>query len=175
MLNRSREIIFLFFCLSLLSGCHSAEPFRLLGNWSINSTECVIDDSETNRSAIAVIVQTIAERYRLEDETESERLRYGTSIDSMIAAYREQSEEVTPSEFRHKQQYVDRVREKRKAKEISLVTSRSNGKITTFLSQRKWKQGRSQKYCEIQNTLIADFRVRFGNAGQVETYDGVLK
>ncbi len=145
-----KYLLFIVLCLStvLLGGC-GLLYWYVAGDRGY-STECVVDDSETNRQEVMQLVRLIADHYGFQDRTEEDKSRdeqHGSgslkAAGYTIIAHYQVSGSGKPSN------------------DITLTVSSQQGELSTFLSHVK--QGKATpKYIEIGDRLVSDFKGRYG-------------
>jgi hypothetical protein len=158
-LHEMRSLFIMVMCLIilLLYGC--ALPALYLAAPRDHLTECIVEDSKTNRLEVMQVVRLIADRYGFQDRTEEERARdeqYGPDSSkahgyTFIADYFMADSD-------------------KQSRDITFDVWAYEGKISATLSQIKWGKA-TKKYAEIQDRWVSEFKERFGARVDVKISD----
>lgn len=148
-------------------GCNSMNWSRWIGAHTANWTVCVVPDSNTNRISLAQAIRSVASRCGLQENTIAWRegmVRFSAPIkhdtnNDIISFVSTNSDKESGG--------------------ISLYgyvrDGVPDGKLRVTLFQQKWRKTRTSAYIKIQNTLLTEFKERFGAQVDFKIYDDVIK
>ena len=138
------------------------ECLHLAGASYSHHTQCLIEDSPTNRAALVEIMTLVGTRYDMSDRTaqwREEMVRFSAPI-------RHDTNDDIVS-------FVTTNRDTQAAG-IRLDGYMSEGKLIGEVGQVRWSKKRSESYIAIHESLVAEFRRRFGDSVIFDEADHLL-
>ena len=145
-------------CLSLVMFCGCTTgfirgSFHLLGAKRGHQTTCYVEDSPTNRLALAAVITSVGVQHGLHNNTASwrERLvrfgKLGYDTNGCIVSFVSTNNAGQPVGLSG----------------ITIHGYEHDGKLRAWLHQEKYSKKRSKEYAQIHDSLVAAFRERFGS------------